>query len=226
MYFSSFPKTYYSFDLKNQSPTVVTNIFTRFKIKSTVLNNISAFYKYQIIDGDTPEIVSFKQYNDPQYHWIICMSNGILDGQFDFPLSISALEKNIIKKYNYSIIEQAVANTHHYELEVSKVMTYPNGFSVSSSNTSIVTLEQYDYSSNTLVTMPLNTPTTETTVLRANNADLNSAVLSTLTITSTYKEVTEYDYEISLNEGKREISILKPQYIESLIMEMGNILNG
>ena len=226
MYFSRFPKSFYSIDLTSQSPKVVTDIFSRFKIRSTVLQNSVAFYKYQIVDGDTPEIVSFKQYNDPQYHWIICMCNDLIDGQFGFPLPISSLEKNILQKYNYTVVEQAMANTHHYELDVEKIITYPNGFSLSTSNTLIVTLDQYDYSSNTLVTMPLNTPTTETVTLRANNADLSSEVLSTITLTSTYKEVSEYDYEIGENEAKREIKILKKQYIESLTSELDTVLNG
>lgn len=226
MYFSRFPKSFYSFDLTGQSPKLVTDIFSRFKIKSEVLNNTIAFYKYQIVDGDTPEIVSFKQYNDPGYHWIICMSNDIIDGQFGFPLPISSLEKNILQKYNYSVIEQAMANTHHYELEVVKTLTYPSGFSVSTSNTSVVTLDQYDYSSNTLQTMTIGNPTTETVTLRANNADLSSEILSTVTITSTYKEISVYDYEIDQNESKREIKILKKQYIEPLTMELDRVLNG
>lgn len=226
MYFSRFPKSFYSFDLTGQSPKVVTDIFSRFKIKSSVLQNAIAFYKYQIVDGDTPEIVSFKQYNDPRYHWIVCMCNDIIDGQFGFPLPIPSLEKNILHKYNYSVIEQAIANTHHYELEVVKTITYPNGFSLSTSNTSIVTLDQYDYSSNTLTTMVLDTPSSETVTLRANNANLSSEIVSTVTLTSTYKEVSVYDYEIGENEAKREIKILKKQYIDSLTSELDAILNG
>ena len=48
MFFKEFPKTLYSFDFKNDSPTVIANIFSRFKIRSSVLNNTVAFYKYQL----------------------------------------------------------------------------------------------------------------------------------------------------------------------------------
>ena len=36
MFFKEFPKTLYSFDFKNDSPTVIANIFSRFKIRSSL----------------------------------------------------------------------------------------------------------------------------------------------------------------------------------------------
>jgi hypothetical protein len=226
MYFSTFPKTAYSFDFENQGAVVATNIFSRFKVRSQVLNNAFAFYKYQLVDGDTPDVVSFKQYNDTKYHWVICLANDIFDGQFDFPLSIEALEKNIIKKYGYTTIEQSMAATHHYEQVVEKTLALPSGFSSTTTETSEVSLQQYDYSTGALVLNVVNTPTTETATLRANNADLNSAVTGTLTITTTYRAVNVYDYEIELNESKREINILKSQYVTLLADELDTVLNG
>lgn len=226
MYFASFPKTIYSFDFQNQGAIAATNIFSRFKVKSQVLNNSLAFYKYQIVDGDTPDTVSFKQYNDSKYHWIICLANDIFDGQFDFPLPIASLEKNILKKYGYTTIEQSMSATHHYEKVVEQTVVLPDGFSTTTSETFEVSLNQYDYTSNTIVLNVLNTPVTETVLLRANNADLESATTGTLSITTTYRAVNVYDYEIELNESKREINILKKEYVTSLVDELDNVLNG
>ena len=85
MYFRNFPKTLYSFDFSGSSPASVTNIFTRFSINSSVLNNAFGFYKYQIVDGDTPEIVADKQYGDPLLHWVISLTNNLSDPLFNFP---------------------------------------------------------------------------------------------------------------------------------------------
>jgi len=226
MYFASFPKTVYSFDFANTAAVVVTNIFARFKIKSQVLNNALAFYKYQIEDGDTPDTVSFKMYDDSKYHWVICLANELFDGQFDFPLPISSLEKNIVKKYGYTSIEDAMTDTHHYEKVVEQLLTLPDGFSSTTTDISEISLRQYDYTSNTIVVNSVNTPVTETAILRANNADLTSAITGTLTITTTYRAVTVYDYEIELNESKREINILKKEYVSSLVDELDTVLNG
>jgi hypothetical protein len=228
MYFRNFPKTLYSFDLSGSSATSVTNIFSRFSFNNSVLNNALAYYKYQIVDGDTPETVAYKQYGDPLMHWVICMTNNLSDPIFELPLSQDALERKIIKQYSYSSIANAYSEIHHYELEVKKVLSEVDGPTTVTTNTSIVTLEQYNYTSNTIQTKPTGTSNSETKTVTfyANNSNANSAIVATLTMTSTYKPVYVYDYENELNESKREIKILKQQYIGPLILELETVLNG
>lgn len=225
-FFRALPKTVYTFDFKNQSPKVVTNIFSRFKVRSQVLNNAYAFYKYQLEDGDTPEIVAYKQYGDPRLHWVICLTNELVDPQFDFPLSYPAFEEYVIKKYNYNSINDSYGDIHHYELEVEKTLSETNGPTTVTLDTSIVSLQQYDYSLGMLVTQIPNSPTTATVELRANSADANSNIIATMTIKSTYKPVYVFDYENKINESKREIKILKSQYVQAMSYELESILNG
>lgn len=225
-YFSKFPKTLYSFDFKNSSPAVVTNIFSRVKLRSEVVKNAYAQYKYQLQDGDTPEIVSFKEYGDPSYHWVVCFVNNLIDPHFDFPLDNRSLENKIIAQYGYSTIDEAIANNHHYELNVDRVLAEVYGPTTTTNEKFIVTLDQYNYRTSQLETNVLNNPTTVTTQFRSNNADPLSAVTSTLSITSTYKPVSVYDYEIQLNEDKRQINLLKIDYIAPLIEEFNVVLNG
>lgn len=226
MYFRIFPKTFYTFDLKNNSPVAITNIFSRFKIRSAVLNNALAFYKYQVLDGETPEIISYKMYDDPMYHWVICLCNDLIDPQFELPLDYNSLEKKILKKYNYAAIEEALAEVHHYELVVNKLYTQIDGFSTETTEKSEVTLKQYDYTTNTVVTKPVNVPTVEEVVFRANTADINSAIVGTMRTTSTYREVNVYDYEITQNEAKRSLNILKKQYIPLITNELEMMIYG
>lgn len=226
MYFSQFPKIPYSFNLTNEGKiAAVTNIFARFNINSSIVDNASAFYKYQVEDGDTPEIIAYKQYGDQELHWIIIMVNQISDPLFDLPLQLNSLEEKIIKQYGYSSIANAYSTIHHYELEVKNILSEVNGPITTTTNTSIVTLEQYNYSSNAIVTQPPNITNTKNVTFYANNSNANSATVATLTIESVYKPVYVYDYEVELNESKRQIKILKPQYVESLIDEVGRVLN-
>lgn len=226
MFYRLFPKTYYSFDFKNDSPTLVTNIFTRLKLNSEVMQNVYAFYKYQIQDGDTPELVAYKQYGSTEYHWIICFVNDLMDPQFDFPLQTYALENKILKQYGYTNISQAFADIHHYELEVIQTLSEVNGPTTVTKNEHIVTLQQYNYSSNSITTQLTNSPVYANTVFRANNSDPNSAIVANMSIKSTYKPVYVYDYENDLNESKREIKLLKQEYIPQLTSELEVILNG
>jgi hypothetical protein len=226
MYFKIFPKNSYAFDLKNDSLKTVTNIFTRFKIRSKVLQNSLVFEKYQVQDGESPEIISYKLYGDPKYHWIICMCNDIIDPQFDLPLNSDALEKNIIKKYNLANIDQATSTHHHYELVVDKLITQADGFTSESTEKSETTLQQYDYTSNTIITVSVNSPVTQTVQLRANNADLTSPIIHTMALTSTYRDVNIYDYEVSENEKKRTLNVLKQQFIPLIYRELEYIINA
>lgn len=226
MYFRGFPKTAYTFNFKDNSLVAVTNIFSRFKVRSAVLSNTLAFYKYQVQDGETPETISYKMYGDPNYHWLICMANDVIDGQFSLPLTNFSLEKNIIKKYGYTSINQALSATHHNEKVVHKLYTQSDGFSTETTEKSEVSLQQYDFTSNTLITKTVNIPEVDTVTLRANTADNASAVTGTLTITTTYRTVNVYDYEIEQNEKNRSINILKKQYIPLIINELEYMLYG
>lgn len=227
MYFRQFPKIPYSFNFTNEGTlTAVTNIFARFNLKSDIVDNSSAFYKYQVEDADTPEIIAYKQYGDPELHWVVTMVNQINDPLFELPLPLDALERKIIKQYGYSSIAESYSSIHHYELEVKKVLAEVNGPITTTTNTSIITLEQYNYASNTLVNKQPGNITTRTYHFHANNSNTQTANTATLTVTDTYKTVYVYDYELELNESKRQIKILKQKYVEGLIDEIGRVLNA
>jgi len=226
MYFSQFPRKLYTFDFSQKNPTQITDIFSRFKISSSILNNTVGFYKYQLQDGDTPEIIAYQKYGDPKLHWIICLVNNLIDPQFDFPLTRSSLEKYIINKYGYSSIDSAYSNVHHYILEVEDTLSEVNGPTTVTTSNNIVTLEQFNYATDSLETKIINVPQTSTATFYANNSDNTSAVIATLTKVSTYKPVYVYGYEDQLNEAKRTIDILKPQYVSGLTLELETVLNG
>jgi hypothetical protein len=119
-----------------------------------------------------------------------------------------------------------MAATHHYEKVVNTLHTLADGFSTETTEKSETSLQQYDFTSSTLVTKSTNNPEVETVTLRANTADISSAVTGTLTITTTYKSVNVYDYEIEQNEKNRSINILKKQYIPLIANEMEYMLYG
>lgn len=225
MYFSQFPKKLYTFDFTKKNATQVTDIFSRFKISSSILNSTVGFYKYQLRDGDTPEIVAHQRYGDAKMHWVICMVNNLIDPQFDFPLTRNSLDRYIINKYGYNAIEDSFSEVYHYILETKDTLVEVNGPTTETTSNSIVTLEQFNYVTNTLDTKLINVPQTSTATFYANNSDNTTAVVATLTKTSTYRPVYVYDYEDQVNESKRTINILKPQYISGLILELETVLN-
>ena len=107
MYFQEFPEFLYDFKYGNTTKTsVVTDITRNIRFRKEVLENITLFDEYDIVDGETPEIVAEKIYGNPEYHWIIMLVNQKHDYISDFPLSEQALVNYIEDKYGatrYSI---------------------------------------------------------------------------------------------------------------------------
>lgn len=237
MFFNKFPKKLYSFDLVANSTVAVTDVLSRIRFNSKIINSVSAYTKYQLQDGDTPEIVAYKAYGDVEYHWAIILINNLKDPYFDFPLPINALESIILKKYGYTGIEQAYDNVHHYVLETTSTLNEA-GITTTNVKNTIITLQQYSYKDNALITLA-NTPTvayvyphnsSNTIYFKANNSGQNTAnstnATATLQIVERVKPISIYDYEIELNESKREIKLLKQEYLEPLSSELNRMLGN
>jgi len=110
-YFSYFPKMYYdAVQDGTTSPKLVTDILRRVKIRDGLLNETSAFNKYRILSGETPEMVSYKFYDTVDYYWIILLINNIKDRFFDWPLSDQQFEDYVAGKYTNPL------GIHHYEI--------------------------------------------------------------------------------------------------------------
>ena len=65
MYFSNFPKIVYDFDLTSGVDyKVVTDITRNVRLRKQILENISLYDYYDIAEGETPEIISEKIYQN------------------------------------------------------------------------------------------------------------------------------------------------------------------
>ena len=53
---------------------------------------------------------------------------------------------------------------------------------------------------------------------------ITSTTGNTVSTKSSFKEVTNYEYEVDQNENKRLILILKPEYLSVFISDMKNIM--
>ena len=123
--FEKFPKTLYSFDGRNA--VLITDFMRRVAVPRSVKENLSLYELYDIVDGDTPEIVADKVYQSPHLHWIILTLNEIIDPRFDWCLSQENLVAMCQHKY------ENIYGTHHFEDEVGMVVDsdYPGAYPVS-----------------------------------------------------------------------------------------------
>ena len=62
-YFKNIPNVLY--DINGTEPNqfrAVTNIMSRVRFKPSVIENITDYYPYKVLEGERPDIVSYKKY--------------------------------------------------------------------------------------------------------------------------------------------------------------------
>lgn len=212
-FFNFFPKTPYILE-KNGELTLTTNIITRIKFLDKIKNTISAYYSYDISEGETPESLAYKFYGMTQRHWIILLFNNIIDPQYDWFLDENSFKKYVDKKYeNFGGYSYAQNNIKSYYKKIKKTVNFTQNPTITydvveidlETYTSIFTTPIADYT----VTIPNTIPYYKTII---------TATFSTSIFTKTY-----LDYEIEENLKKKTIKILRKEYIDQVEKELENI---
>lgn len=222
MYFKSFPYTYYSLD-NTSTVQVVTNITTRVTLSDEVKNNLSLYDEYDIKDGETPELVSDKFYNNPELHWLVLHYNDIIDPRFDWPLSTNNLKQYAEGKYNN------IDAVHHYEDENGRdynanlrILSSDEFYKftigdvlINNTNTGVAQLVSKTNNSNVVITVTSGGFIANDVIRLSSNAQSNAVVTSVTVLTGT--PVTNLTFEDTQNETKRRIKILKPSYVDAVV---------
>lgn len=130
MYFKKLPEMLYNFPIGGKERVIVVrDITVNVRVLQKVLENISLYDTYDIVSGETPEIVSAKLYGSSQYHWALMLANQRFDYIADWPLTFDALEQYCKDKYGV----EEMFFTHHYENAEGYVVNsdYPSATPIS-----------------------------------------------------------------------------------------------
>jgi hypothetical protein len=199
LYFNTLPKLLTPD--QNGNYVLMTNILTRAKLIDELQDNPMLFYKYNIQDGDTPEIIAEKYYDDPYKYWIILYSNQIMDPIWNWPLNYEQFLTYINSKYateaedaGKTPYEYTNSTVHAYQ----KVLTTTDSYSQTSTE-KIIPLDESDYNS----------------FMETNDTYTLPSGL-TCTVHATKRSVSLYDYEFDLNEAKREIKVMDKNYVNQM----------
>ena len=115
-YFNELPNLDYLSQLpdanSNETYITVKNLFKRAKLRTDIVNVITAFEYYQIEDNQRPDVIAQKLYGDAELDWVILTTNNITNIREEWPLSNQDLYKHIIEKYE---TENILSSIHHYE---------------------------------------------------------------------------------------------------------------
>ena len=212
-FFSYYPKTLYSNDNKPTSLDTITNIISRFRFEPTVATNAAAFYYYNIKDSDTPEIIASKYYDNPERHWIVLMFNDIIDPFYDWPLNYHNFIEFVDKKYTANGAANTPSQTGlAWAMDVNNVKEYFKVITSTVQGSS--TIEKISVDVNAYI----NVSSSSTSY---SLQDGNHVTVSISKETQTY-----YDYENELNESKRAIKLLKPEYVSQVEDEFQRIISA
>lgn len=196
-YFAKYPKVINT--LENGTQSVMVNLMARTSIIQNLLNDPLLFYKYDIQDGETPEIIAHRYYDDPYYYWLILYANQINDPQWGWPLDRASFERLITEKYT---TENPYSTIHHYEKVITQVES-----STRTKTENKFTIDEETYTNLTPSTSVYNFPT------------------GTTTITISKRAVTLYQYELELNESKRLIKVIKKELADLVDSQLQTLMS-
>ena len=111
MYFKTVPKMRYPWKDNNKKKhiSIVPDIFRRIQLDK-FFNNRLLLVDYFVDDVERPEDVAHKIYGSSEYHWIVLLSNNIVDVEKEWPKKSRDLPKYVKDKYG----ENNSTDVHHY----------------------------------------------------------------------------------------------------------------
>ena len=109
MYFTNFPFIVYD-SVGDGNFKIVTNLLKRVALRAKVRTNTLLYDTYDVKEGETPEMIADKLYDDPELHWVILFVNNITDRYHQWPMNFGQFNTFIADKYSN------IDAVHHYEI--------------------------------------------------------------------------------------------------------------
>ena len=109
MYFKNFPTIPYDATGTGEFKSV-KNLLRRVGLRAKVKTNTMIYDTYDVKNGETPESIAFKLYDDSELHWVVMLINNITDRFHDWPMTEAQFLQYVNDKYTN------VDAIHHYEI--------------------------------------------------------------------------------------------------------------
>lgn len=211
----------------------VKNFFRRAKIRDDFFRRVTAFTKYKITGEERPEQVSEKVYGSPSFDWIVLISNNIINVRTEWPLSDSEFTEYLYRKYT----PEQLSEVHHYEtttitdgngkLIVPGGLIVDQNFSTKYFDETITTLGEISPSG--AFTFDSNLIKFDSNLIRFNDSVSGSggggSLVGSVITVNPVRSITNYEYEVYLNDQKRNIYLLQSKYLQAAIDDMREIMS-
>ena len=199
MYFSLLPDLQYdtkpiSYPFSESDFTITKNFFKRSKIDPNIFGYATFYKKYAITEGVKIETLARNYYGSQYYDWVIILTNNFINPQFSIPLDEWTLRKVAEEKYG----DTTYNGIHHYETSEIKSGQTIDGLKVVALKGGL-TVDKNFYDS----------PFTYWDGTQHVTVNGNTVSIP----------ITNYEHELTENEKKREIYILRKSYFTRFVDE-------
>ncbi len=235
--FQNFPTITYT--LESGKVISIKDFFRKAKIETSAINNIVDYQKYEILDGERPDVVASKLYGDGDLHWTFFLVNDF-DNYYDWFMDYETFENYLSEKYQ----GQCLVATNSTDI-VSASSKFLIGETVTSNvagkTASILEVKP----THKCITVLGDIMEAGETI---SSHDKDGAVVKTFTVSSVsdsrdgvhhyvnslgnkrtfggsgYNPVTHFTEEFEENENKRTIKIISPTKIKTVLREFERIM--
>tara|TARA_B100000900_G_scaffold410294_1_gene427841 strand:+ start:1372 stop:2082 length:711 start_codon:yes stop_codon:yes gene_type:complete len=232
-YFKNFPEITYK--LNDGKVVKIKDFFRKSKIEQEAVKELISYSKYEITDGERPDVVAARIYNDQNLHWTFLLVNDI-ENYYDWHKDNQTFERYINKKFP----GQLAIGTQSTDIltSSSKFLMGEKVTSVSSEGRIIevsplekrICIEGGNFVANELITGSVSgksfTPTSVINQKDGIKYYKNVDGLKRNTELSGYSSITFYEDEFDLNEEKRSINYIDPNIMPAILKKFNEVMSG
>ena len=88
------------------------NLFRRVKMSEEIFADLTFFKKIIVRDGERPDVIAYRAYNNANLDWLVMLSNNIINYETEWPMDSVSFNNYLLNKYGSY---QAMYDVHHYE---------------------------------------------------------------------------------------------------------------
>ena len=204
-YFRELPTLRYPSFLSDKNSSLdyvdAKNLFRRVKLREDLQSIITLFDKYEIPEGFRPENVAEDLYGSDNLDYVVVICAGIVNIRDEWPLSNADLYEYALNKYGFS----GLTDIKYYETKLVKdssgKVILPKGKRVNQN----FKISYYDGGI---------TYTNDLTKLGTNVSSIPNPI----------NAISNYEYETIRNEEKRNIFVLKEEYLQQFLNDFRDIM--
>ena len=231
-FFKNFPKIQYK--LNDGRIIYIKDFFRKSKIEQEAVQSIVDYTKYEIQEGERPDIVATKLYGNPDLHWIFFVVNEI-ENYYDWHMDNQTFQKYLDKKYHgqFLVFDQStsvVSATSKYLLGEKITSTSGLGriIEVDPTHKRLAVDVEKKFVANEAITGAVSekssTPASVVDRLDGVYKYKNSDGVMRNTTDTGFSAVTFRDHEIEENEAKRLIKIVRPELVDGIVRRFEKIM--